>query len=112
MLAALLTFEPALSAERDGFAGASGLFIIITALSVLLIVLAVLRRLLSGTRGAKALFSLSVGVGNALMDVASLLQPDRPAVESLEKSRSTGERAARSASVGDGRPPDQEDSRP
>ncbi|MGH1347964.1 MAG: hypothetical protein ACRBN8_40795 [Nannocystales bacterium] len=49
-------------------------------LAVLLVAVAILRRLLRGRRGAETLFAFSVGLGNALMEVGAMLQPDRPKV--------------------------------
>ena len=48
-------------------------------LAVLFIVAVVLRRLLRG-RAAETAFVFSVGLGNALMEVGAMLQPDRPKV--------------------------------
>ena len=59
---------------------------IVGALGLLLIVTVLLRRLLRGRRGASTVFAFSVGVGNALMEVGAMLQPDRPKVVVVAKS--------------------------
>lgn len=53
---------------------------VLAILAVLLIVSVLLRRLLRGRRGAETVFAFSVGLGNALMEVGAMLQPDRPKV--------------------------------
>lgn len=58
---------------------------IIGALGLLLIVTVVLRRVLRGRKGAATMFAFSVGVGNALMELGALLQPDRPKVMVVAK---------------------------
>ena len=49
-------------------------------LALLLILTVFLRRMLRGRRGAETLFAFSVGLGNALMEIGALLQPDRAQV--------------------------------
>ncbi len=82
-----------------------GLFSVVAVLCGLLILAVVLRRALRGKRGARGLFAFSVGVGNALMDLAGVLQPDRANVESIQKAEIGGSRAEQDEDVGDGRPP-------
>ncbi|MCR9159955.1 MAG: hypothetical protein ACE37F_32430 [Nannocystaceae bacterium] len=60
---------------------------VIGVLGLLLIASVLLRRLLRGRRGAATVLSLSVGVGNALMEVGAMLQPDRPKVVVVCKAK-------------------------
>lgn len=81
---------------------------VVGGLALLLIIAVLLRRLFRGRRGAETFFAFSVGLGNALMEVGAMLQPDRPKVTvSSEKSTpSEGE----DQGAGDGRsPPDHVD---
>lgn len=76
---------------------------ILGVLAVLLIVTVILRRLLRGRRGADTVFAFSVGLGNALMEVGAMLQPDRPKVTvSSEKNMPS---SREDANVGDAKPP-------
>jgi hypothetical protein len=53
---------------------------LIGGLGVLLIVAVLLRQFLRGRRGASTMFAFTVGIGNALMELGAMLQPDRPKV--------------------------------
>ena len=73
---------------------------VLGALAVLLIISVVLRRLLRGRLGAQTVFAFSIGVGNALMEVGAMLQPDRPKV--TVSSEQDAPSASESETAGDG----------
>ena len=87
---------------------------LIGGLGILLVATALLRRLLGGRRGAKTLFAFSLGVGNALMEVGAMLQPDRPqvTVASEKDSPCASESASESESDGEHDPPPADGTRP
>jgi len=105
MLAAAARWIPDVHLEKEPPPQAPGVFSLVAGLCVLLIAFALLRRLLRGRKGSNMLFSMSVGVGNALLDVAHMLNPNGPNVESIEKAESPGENDAEGEDVGDGRRP-------
>lgn len=72
-------------------------------LAILLVVAVLLRRLLRGRRGAAGMFSFSVGVGNALNELAAMVQADRPQV-TVASEKEPGQRR-RGSAVGDAKPP-------
>ncbi len=76
---------------------------VVGGLAVLLILTVVLRRLLLGRRGHAAVFAFSLGVGNALMEVGAMLQPDRPQVTVCSEKNSPA--AREDEHVGDAKPP-------
>ena len=96
---------PQIGIERPAAPQAGGIVALVAILSVLLVLAVAIRRALRGRTATARLFAFSVSVGNALMDVAAVLQPDRPSVESLEKGRTIGTESAHGAAVGDGRVP-------
>lgn len=93
------------TAQRAGELQAGGILAIAGLLCILLLIAAAVRRALRGRAGSARLFAFSVSVGNALMDVAAIVQPDRPNVESLERELGVARRRAHRAAVGDGREP-------
>ena len=72
-------------------------------LAVLLLIVVLLRRLLRGRRGATGLFSFSVGVGNALNELAAMVQADRPQVTVASEKEPGAKLGA--TRVGDAKPP-------
>lgn len=76
---------------------------VVGALAVLLIVTVILRRLLRGRRGAETVFAFSVGLGNALMEVGAMLQPDRPKITVSSEKNMPSE--SEDGGVGDAKPP-------
>ncbi|MEM6992818.1 MAG: hypothetical protein AAF721_20050 [Myxococcota bacterium] len=99
-MSAILAVPPEVTIRTDPPPEPGGIFSLIALLCVVLIVTVVLRRALRGKRGANGLFAFSVGVGNALMEMGAMLQPDRANVESIQKAEAPGEDKA---DVGDGR---------
>ena len=104
-LVAAALWIPDVRLEKEPPPQAPGVFSLVAGLCVLLLALVLLRRLLRGRRGSNLLFSMSVGVGNALMDLAHMLNPNGPNVESVDKAESPGENDAECEDVGDGRKP-------
>ncbi len=80
---------------------------VVGGLAVLLVVTVVLRRLFRGSRGAETLFAFSVGLGNALMEIGAMLQPDRPKVTVSSEKNAPSEREDEAA----GAPPEQSEGR-
>ena len=104
-LVAAVLWIPEVSLEKEPPPQSPGVFSLVALLCVLLIAVVLLRRLLRGRKGSNLLFSMSVGVGNALMDLAHMLNPNGPNVESVDKAESPGENDAEGEDVGDGRKP-------
>lgn len=98
-------WAPEVTIRTDPPPAPGGALSLLAGLSVLFVAVVLLRRLLRGKRGSTQVFALSVSVGNALLDLAGMLQPDRANVESIEKAQSPGENAAYDEDVADGRRP-------
>ena len=81
------------------------MFSLLAVLCALLIAFTVARRMLRGKRGSTLLFAGTVSVGNALMEFASMLQPGRATVESIEKAESPELNEAHDEAIGDRRTP-------
>ncbi|MBL4688778.1 MAG: hypothetical protein JKY37_29585 [Nannocystaceae bacterium] len=101
----LLAIVPEVTVRQDPPPAPGGMFSLLAVLCALLIAFTVARRMLRGKRGSTLLFAGTVSVGNALMEFASMLQPGRATVESIEKAESPELNEAHDEAIGDRRTP-------